>query len=113
MARWPAGGDGRSCGGRGGRRRAEARAPTPPEFGPSVIAPRHGATLVAARPPLVAFNFAIDGDVELARAAAARVRDLPGVVALGLWLESAGVAQVSCNVEDAAATPLARVLQEV
>ena len=102
----------------GGRTRAELRravalATTPPEFGPSVIDPRHGATLVAARPPLVAFNFAIDGDVEIARAAAARVRDLPGVVALGLWLESAGVAQVSCNVEDTAVTPLARLLQEV
>ena len=104
----------------GGRTRADLRrggtaalATTPPDFGPPTIDPHHGATLVAARPPLVAFNFEIEGDVELARAAAAGLRELPGVVALGLWLESAGVAQVSCNVEDPGSIPLARVLEEV
>jgi glutamate formiminotransferase len=104
----------------GGRTRADVRrggpaalAVTAPAFGPPAIDPRHGATLVAARPPLVAFNFEIDGDVELARAAATRLRELPGVVALGLWLQSAGVAQVSCNVEDHEALALARLLEAV
>jgi glutamate formiminotransferase len=104
----------------GGRTRADLRrggpaalATTPPDFGPPAIDPHHGATLVAARPPLVAFNLEIDGDVEAARGAAEALRELPGVAALGLWLESAGVAQVSCNVEDVGAVPLVRVLEEV
>ena len=104
----------------GGRTRAELRrggleglAAITPDFGPVTSDPRRGATLVAARPPLVAFNFEIDGNLELARDTAARLRALPGVQALGLWLENAAVAQVSCNVEDPAAMPLARVLDEV
>lgn len=104
----------------GGRSRSELRrggpaalATTPPDFGPPAIDPRHGATLVAARSPLVAFNFEIDGDEEQARAIAARLRDLPGVRSLGLWLEQVGAAQVSCNVEDPVAVPLARLLDAV
>jgi glutamate formiminotransferase len=92
-----------------GRTRAELRAGgvsglrergTAPDFGPSEVDPTRGAVLVAARPPLVAINFEIDGELELARAIAADVRKLPGVRALGLWLDGRGVAQVSCNVED-------------
>lgn len=84
-----------------------------PDFGPREPDPRSGAVLVAARPPLVALNFEIEGDEALARAVAADVRTLPGVRALGLWLERAGLAQVSCNVEDHRATPPARLLDEV
>ncbi len=110
----------------GGRTRAELRRGGPaelarrvaagelrPDFGPQRIDPRRGATLVAARPPLVAFNLEIDGDAELAREIATGLRALPGVRSLGLWLERAGLAQVSCNVEDPAAVPLARLLAEV
>lgn len=86
---------------------------TPPDFGPREIDPARGAVLVGARPPLVAFNFEIDGDVGRAKAVAAELRTLPGVRALGLWLETAGVAQVSCNIEDLAAMPLAALLHEV
>lgn len=85
----------------------------PPDFGPRDPDPHKGAVLVAARPPLIAFNFEIEGDEELARSIAAEVRTLPGVRALGLWLESAGVAQVSCNVEDHRAMPLAELLGHV
>jgi glutamate formiminotransferase len=104
----------------GGRTRAELRRgglkalrTVAPDFGPREPDPRKGAVLVAARPPLVAFNFEIDGDVEVARSVAAEIRRLPGVRALGLWLDNAGVAQVSVNVEDHHAVPLATLLEEV
>ena len=71
---------------------------------------RAGATLVTARPPLAAFNVELDsGDVEVARAVAAGLREsgggLPGVRAIGLLLSS-GRAQVSTNVHDPLAVPL-------
>ena len=52
----------------GGRTRAELRRPggldgVDPDFGPQSH-PTAGATLVAARPPLVAFNVTIDGDLD-------------------------------------------------
>ena len=85
-----------------GPARAELRRPgaledRPPDFGPPYPHPTAGATLVTARPPLVAFNVQIDGTLELAKAIAAEVRGLPGVLALGVPLES-GV-QVTTNLE--------------
>jgi len=107
---------------RGGRaelqRRTEANE-LAPDFGPRTLHPSAGATLVAARPPLVAFNLEIEGAAEDARRIAAALREsgphgLPGVRAIGLELASrAGVAQVSTNVEDHRATPLADVLAAV
>jgi glutamate formiminotransferase len=38
---------------------------------------------------------------------------LPGVRAIGLWLEHRGLAQVSTNVEDHSTTPLAAVVAAV
>ena len=84
-----------------------------PDFGPREPDPRSGAVLVGARPPLIAFNFEIEGDEALARSIAAEIRALPCVLALGLWLDEAGVAQVSCNVEDHRATSLATLLEHV
>ncbi len=60
-----------------------------PDHGPDEPHPRAGATLVTARPPLAAFNVELDsGDVEVARAVAAGLREsgggLPGVRAIGL-----------------------------
>jgi glutamate formiminotransferase / 5-formyltetrahydrofolate cyclo-ligase len=88
-----------------------------PDFGPRRLHPSAGAVLVAARPPLVAFNveLASPATLEDARAIAARIREggadgLPGVRAIGLWLEARGVAQVSANVEDHRRTPLAQVV---
>jgi glutamate formiminotransferase len=104
----------------GGRTRAELRRgglkalrTIAPDFGPRDPDPRKGAVLVGARPPLIAFNFEIDGGVDVARRVATEIRELEGVRALGLWLESAAVAQVSVNVEDHAAMPLATLLEEV
>ncbi len=105
----------------GGRTRAELRRPgaldgLAPDFGPRERSPRSGAVLVAARPPLVAFNLELAPPATLddARRIAARVREggedgLPGVRALGIELRGE-VAQVSTNVEDHVAVPLARDL---
>jgi glutamate formiminotransferase len=92
-----------------------------PDFGPPEPGPQAGAVLVAARPPLVAFNLELEppADVEVARHVAAQVREggehgLPGLRAIGLELASRdGVAQVSVNVEDHRALPLAAVVEAV
>ncbi len=88
-----------------------------PDRGPAEPHPSAGATLVTARPPLAAFNVELDsGDLELARAVAAGLREsgggLPGVRAMGLLLDS-GRAQVSTNVHDPVSTPLAAVVERV
>ena len=92
----------------GGRARASLRAPgalagLAPDYGPPRLHPTAGATLVAARPPLVAFNVEVDGSLEDARRVAALIREggeegLPGVRALGLQLGD--LVQVSTNIED-------------
>jgi glutamate formiminotransferase len=92
----------------GGRTRAELRkggpealfARTPPDAGPHELHPTAGAVLVAARPPLAAFNVELDAPLETAREIAARIRTLEGVRALGLRLERQGIVQVSTNIED-------------
>ena len=96
----------------GGRARASLRAPRAlaglaPDYGPRELHPTAGATLVAARPPLVAFNveLAPPATLEDARRIAAAIREggaegLPGVRALGLQLAGSGLVQVSTNIED-------------
>ena len=117
----------------GGRTRAELRrggAPglaqrmadgLMPDFGPAHLHPTAGAVLVAARPPLVAFNLELGPNAteDDARGIAKAIREsgeqgLPGLRAIGLTLAArGGVAQVSCNVEDHEALPLAALLQAV
>ena len=117
----------------GGRTRAELRRGGPgqlarrlragdpvPDFGPRRLHPSAGATLVAARAPLVAFNVALAAPATLqdARRVAAAIREggpagLPGVRAIGVWLAGRGVAQVSTNVEDPARTTPGAVLAAV
>jgi glutamate formiminotransferase / 5-formyltetrahydrofolate cyclo-ligase len=91
-----------------------------PDFGPHTLHPTAGAVLVAARPPLVAFNIELapPATLEDARAIAARIREggpegLDCVRAIGLWLAASDVAQVSTNVEDHRQTSLARVVDAV
>ena len=92
-----------------------------PDFGPAEPHPTAGAVLVAARPPLVAFNLELEppADLAVARRVAEQVREggehgLPGVRAIGLELPARdGVAQVSMNVEDHRAVPLAAVVEAV
>jgi glutamate formiminotransferase len=88
-----------------------------PDCGPALPHRTAGATLVTARPPLAAFNVELDsGDVEVARAVAAGLREsgggLAGVRAIGLALSS-GRVQVSTNVHDPAATGLGAVVERV
>jgi glutamate formiminotransferase/glutamate formiminotransferase/formiminotetrahydrofolate cyclodeaminase len=92
-----------------------------PDFGPRAIHPSTGAVLVAARPPLIAFNLELAPPATLddARAIAARIREggeagLPGVRAIGLQLSArGGIAQVSCNVEDHRRVPLVELVAAV
>jgi glutamate formiminotransferase / 5-formyltetrahydrofolate cyclo-ligase len=89
-----------------------------PDHGPPAIDPRTGAVLVTARPPLVAFNVDLaTADVELARAIAAELRESgggpAGVRAIGLLLPERGRAQVSLNVHDHRAAPLADLVARV
>jgi glutamate formiminotransferase len=117
----------------GGRTRADVRRGGPeqlarriqdgeltPDFGPRALHPTAGATLVAARAPLLAFNLLLAPQAthEDARRAAAAVREggaegLPGVRALGLWLAGRGRAQVSTNVDDVGAVSAADVFAAV
>jgi glutamate formiminotransferase / 5-formyltetrahydrofolate cyclo-ligase len=100
-------------------RLAGGEEPLTPDFGPARMHPSAGATLVAARPPLVAFNvqLAPPATLEDARAVAALIREggshgLPGVRAIGVAL-SGGVAQVSMNVERPFELPLVTILDAV
>jgi glutamate formiminotransferase len=117
----------------GGRTRSELRRGGPaslqariesgqlaPDFGPRTLDPRTGAVLVAARPPLVAFNveLAVPATLEDAKAIAALIREsgpegLESVRAIGLWLAETNTAQVSTNVEDHRATPLRAIVEAV
>ncbi|HXF97418.1 MAG TPA: glutamate formimidoyltransferase [Gaiellaceae bacterium] len=89
-----------------------------PDHGPERIDPRHGAVLVGARPPLVAYNLELEPpDLGVARAVAAAVREssggLPGVQAIGLYLPRARRAQVSTNVLDLERTPVHELVRRV
>jgi glutamate formiminotransferase len=90
------------------------------DFGPARLHPTAGATLVAAREPLVAFNLELapPAGVGDARRIASLIREggaegLPGVRAIGLSLRGASVAQVSMNVERPLEVPLREVVAAV
>ncbi len=90
-----------------------------PAFGPARMHPSAGATLVAARAPLVAFNLQLSPPATLADASriAALIREggaegLPGVRAMAVGL-GGGVAQVSMNVERPLEIALAVIVQAV
>ena len=109
-----------------------------PDFGPPSLHPTAGATLVAAREPLVAFNLelAAPATIEDAKRIASRIREggpdgLPGVRAIGVSLRTGGrsservvgekgsgkdgsaVAQVSMNVERPLEVSLERIVEAV
>jgi glutamate formiminotransferase len=102
----------------GGRTRAELRRPgrvaeLEPDFGPPRLHPTAGATLVAARPPLIAFNVEIDAPLATAREIARGIRETLDVRALGLELRRAGTVQVSTNIEDHTRVTAADVVEAV
>ncbi|MEA2025162.1 MAG: glutamate formimidoyltransferase [Chloroflexota bacterium] len=88
-----------------------------PDFGPARPHPSAGATVVGARPFLLAFNIQLSTtDVAVAKRIAGRIRErdggLPAVQALGIDLASQGCVQLSMNILDHERTPLWRVWEE-
>jgi len=105
---------------RGGREELQRRVAAgelAPDFGPAQLSESGGAVLVGARRPLIAFNVNLRGPREAAREIAALVREtgggFPGVRALGLDLPTAGLVQVSMNVEDWEAAALHDIVARV
>jgi glutamate formiminotransferase len=88
-----------------------------PDFGPPRLHDTAGGVIVGARRPLIAFNVNLRGDVEVARAIAAVVREkgggFRGVRALGLELPRAGLVQVSMNVENWEASALHEIVARI
>jgi glutamate formiminotransferase len=86
-----------------------------PDFGPRRMG-KAGATIIGARPPLIAFNvYLTTDDVSIAKKIARAVRGSSGglryVKALGLSVE--GRAQVSMNLTDYQRTPIHRVMEMI
>lgn len=90
-----------------------ARLRTPawaPDCGPAEPHPSAGASVVGARPPLLAYNVNLASDrLDVAKAIARRVREssggLPSVKALGLALADRGIVQVSMNLTNVTECP--------
>ena len=86
-----------------------------PDFGPARLG-KAGATVIGARPFLIAFNVYLNtANVEIAKAIAKAVRHSSGglrfVKAMGVLV--GGKAQVSMNLTDFSQTPIARVVELV
>jgi glutamate formiminotransferase/formiminotetrahydrofolate cyclodeaminase len=84
-----------------------------PDFGPKKLG-KAGATVIGARPFLIAFNVYLNtDDVSIAKRIARSIRHSSGglrfVKALGLMVD--GKAQVSMNLTDFTRTPIARVVE--
>ncbi|MFQ3611573.1 MAG: glutamate formimidoyltransferase [Fimbriimonadales bacterium] len=92
-----------------------------PDFGPRRLHPTAGATVMGVRDPLIAFNLNLrDPEPELAKEIARRIRAerethpaLQGVRALGLWLPTRAIAQVSLNITQPHQTDLYQVVAYV
>jgi glutamate formiminotransferase len=89
-----------------------------PDFGPPRPHPTAGATVVGARTPLIAYNINLATDrIEVARRVASAVRSSSGglrhVKAMAVVLHDRGSVQVSMNLTNYAATPIARVFDAV
>ncbi|WP_020569686.1 glutamate formimidoyltransferase [Neolewinella persica] len=90
-----------------------------PDYGPA-LNPTFGATVLGARPFLIAWNINLAGGVpvSIAKQLAERLRGsgskgqpglFPGLKAIGWYIPEFGRCQISCNVVDADATDLAKV----
>ncbi len=89
-----------------------------PDFGPAQAHPTAGVTVIGARFFLIAFNVVLETpEVGVARAVARKVREsgggLPAVRAMGVYLASRGLAQVSMNLVDYRRTSMLRALERV
>jgi glutamate formiminotransferase len=87
------------------------------DFGPKRLDERAGGVLIGARRPLIAFNVNLRGSLDVAREVARLVRErdggFPGVRALGLDLPTAGLVQVSMNVEDYEVLELHEIVERI
>jgi glutamate formiminotransferase/formiminotetrahydrofolate cyclodeaminase len=86
-----------------------------PDFGPAELG-KAGATVIGARPPLIAFNaYLTTDDVDIAKRIAKAIRHSNGglryVKALGLLVD--GQAQVSMNLTDFEKTPIYRAVEMI
>ena len=82
-----------------------------PDVGGPALHPTAGASIIGARKLLVAYNVNLQTpDVAVARRIARLIRDssggLPGVKALGVFLESRGLAQVTTTITDFELAPV-------
>jgi glutamate formiminotransferase len=89
-----------------------------PDIGGPGMHPSAGATVIGARPFLVAFNVNLRStDIDAARAIARKIRASNGglshVKAVGIDLAARGMVQVSINVTDHHANPLHVVYEAV
>ena len=89
-----------------------------PDFGPGWSNPTGGGVLVTARAPLAAFNIELapGASLETAESIAAKLRESgggpSGVRAIAVKLNAERM-QISTNIHDPVAVPLARVVDEV
>lgn len=91
----------------------------PPDFGPNYLTPRAeqtGACVIGARPILIAFNINLNTqDPAPAKLIAAKIRQsgggMPGVKAIGWYMQNFRRAQVSCNITDFHAASLHAVYE--
>lgn len=77
---------------------------TPPDFGPHAFG-KAGATCLGVRDFLIAYNINLKTtDIEIAKTIASKIRErdggLPGVKAIGLYLDELNCTQVSMNLVD-------------
>jgi glutamate formiminotransferase / 5-formyltetrahydrofolate cyclo-ligase len=89
-----------------------------PDVGPPALHPSAGATVIGARPFLVAFNVNLNtNDLKVAKAIALAARASGGgfshVKGIGLPLADRGMVQVSLNIVDHGKNPLYRVQEFV
>ena len=89
-----------------------------PDFGPRAPHETAGASIIGARMPLIAYNINLATDrLDVAKAVAASVRfssgGLPYVKAMGVRLADRGIVQVSMNLTNYEATPVAKVFEAV
>jgi len=98
-----------------------------PDYGPNEFKIKSGATLIGVRPIQIAYNVNLEtNDIRTASKIAGRVREsgsiingvrVPGTLksvrAMGIFLESNDITQVSLNLDDLEKTPLHTAFTEV
>lgn len=90
-----------------------------PDYGPGALTPavqKTGACVIGARNFLIAFNVNLNTrDEKAAKCIAAKIREsaggLPGLKAIGWYMQNFNRAQVSCNVTDFRTAPLYAVYE--